>query len=79
LYVFALAAGRDYSLINTTLTFNSSNSDEPRCAYITILEDTILENPENLSVHLATPDEGVKLLYNYSTITILDNDGMKAH
>ena len=70
------AAGSDYSPISTMLTFTSGTSEQ--CAHISILEDSILENPENFLVHLATSDEDVKLQYNYSTITILDNDGMKA-
>jgi len=70
-----LAAGNDYSSISTTLTFTSATSEQ--CAHISILEDSILEDPENFFVHLATSDEDVKLQYNYSTITILDNDGMK--
>jgi len=70
-----LAAGNDYSSISTTLTFTSNTPEQ--CAYISILEDSILEDPENFFVHLATSDEDVKLQYNYSTITILDNDGMK--
>ena len=69
-----LAAGSDYSSISTTLTFTSNAPEQ--CAYINTLEDSILENPENFLVHLATSDEDVKLQYNYSTITILDNDGM---
>jgi len=76
LYILALAAGSDYSPINTTMTFTSGTSEQ--CAHISILEDSILENPENFLVHLATSDDNVKLLYNYSAITILDNDGMKA-
>ena len=71
-----LAAGSDYTPINTTLTFTPSDSSE-QCEYIIILQDSILEDPENFLVHLATSDEDVKLQYNYSTITILDNDGMK--
>ena len=58
------------------LTFTSGTSEQ--CAHISILEDSILEDPENFFVHLATSDDDVKLLYNYSAITILDNDGMKA-
>jgi len=71
-----LAAGSDYTPINTTLTFTPRDSSE-QCGYITILQDNIVEDPENFLIHLATSDEDVKLQYNYSTITILDNDGMK--
>ena len=71
-----LAAGSDYTPINTTLTFTPSDSSE-QCEYIIILQDSILEDPENFLVHLDTSDEDVKLQYNYSTVTILDNDGTK--
>ena len=71
-----LAAGSDYTPINTTLTFTPSDSSE-QCGNVIILQDNILEDPENFFVHLATSDDDVKLLYNYSTVTILDNDGMK--
>ena len=70
-----LAAGSDYTPINTTLTFTLSDSSE-QCGYIIILQDNILEDPENFLVHLATSDEDVKLLYSYSTINILDSNGM---
>ena len=75
LHVLALAAGSDYSPINTTLTYTSNNSTH--CVYVRILEDNFLENPENFLVHLTTSDDDVKLQYNYSTVTILDNDGTK--
>ena len=75
LYLLVLAAGRDYSASNTTLTFTSSNT-EP-CVYITILNDDIREDSEYFFVRLATSDSYVNLLHSYSTVTILDNDGMK--
>ena len=75
LYLLVLAAGRDYNASNTTLTFTPSNT-EP-CDYITILNDNIREDSEYFFVHLATSDSYVKLLHSYSTITILDDDGMK--
>ena len=71
----ALAAGSDYSSISTTLTFTLNAPEQ--CADINTLEDSILEDPENFFVHLATSDEDVKVQYNYSTVTILDNDGTK--
>jgi len=70
-----LAAGSDYTPINTTLTFTLSDSSE-QCGYITILQDNILEDPENFLVHLATSDEDVMLQNVYSPITILDSSGM---
>ena len=75
LYLLVLVAGRDYNASNTTLTFTSSNT-EP-CDYITILNDNIREDSEYFFVHLATSDSYVNLLHSYSTVTILDDDGMK--
>ena len=75
--LFVLAAGRDFlAPMSTTLTFTPANSPEPRCVTISIEDDHALEDTESFSVHLATSDDDVKLQYNYSTITILDNDGM---
>ena len=62
--------------MSTTLTFTPANSPKPRCVTISIEDDHALEDTESFSVHLATSDDDVKLLYNYSTITILDDDGM---
>ena len=70
-----LAAGSDYTPINTTLTFTPSDSSE-QCGDVIILQDNILEDPENFLVHLATSDEDVKLQNIYSPITILDSSGM---
>jgi len=75
--LLVLAAGRDFlAPMSTTLTFFPANSPEPRCVTISIEDDHTLEDTESFSVHLATSDDDVKLLYNYSTITILDDDGM---
>ena len=68
----------DYIALNrTTLTFSMYNSDQPQCVTINITDDNYLEYTERFIVSLATLDEDVKLLYNESTITILDNDGKK--
>ena len=75
LYLLVLVAGRDYNASNTTLTFTSSSTEQ--CDYITILNDNIREDSEYFFVHLATSDSYVNLLHSYSTITILDDDGMK--
>ena len=76
-YLLVLAAGSDFlAPMSTTLTFIPANSSEPRCVTISIEDDHVLEDTESFSVHLATLDDDVKLLYNYSTITILDDDGM---
>ena len=76
-YLLVLAAGSDFlAPMSTTLTFIPANSSEPRCVTISIEDDHALEDTESFSVHLATSDDDVKLLYNYSPITILDNDGM---
>jgi len=72
-----LTAGLDFfAPMSTTLTFIPANLPEPRCVTISIEDDHALEDTESFSVHLATSDDDVKLLYNYSTITILDDDGM---
>ena len=44
---------------------------------VIIEDDHALEGTEEVSVHLNATDEDVKLLYKYSTITVLDNDGTK--
>jgi len=68
----------DYIALNrTTLTFSIDYSDQPQCVTINITDDNYLEYTERFIVSLATLDEDVKLLYNESTITILDNDGKK--
>ena len=76
--LFQTAAGMDYIAPNrTTLTFSMDNSDQPQCVTINITDDNYLEYTESFIVSLATLDDDVKLLYNESTITILDNDGKK--
>ena len=75
LYLLVLVAGRDYNASNTTLTFTSSSTEQ--CDNITILNDNIREDSEYFFVHLATSDSYVNLLHSYSTVTILDDDGMK--
>ena len=57
----------------TTLLFLPGDAT-PQCAYITILDDTILEYTEHFSVNLDTTDDDVKFDYKYATVNIVDND-----
>ena len=67
----------------TTLLFLPGDAT-PQCAYITIVDDTILEYTEHFSVHLDTTDyyyhydyyyyHYVKFDYKYATVNIIDND-----
>ena len=71
------AAGVDYNIsdpVTTALIFTAGDMSE-QCAYITIVDDIILEYDEHFSVHLDThDDDDVKLLKKYATIIIVDDD-----
>ena len=70
------AAGVDYNISDTVtaLIFTAGDMSE-QCAYITIVDDIILEYDEQFSVHLDThDDDDVKLLKNNATIDIVDDD-----
>jgi len=57
------------------LTFQPGTNGQ--CTSITIVNDSILENDENLLVELTTSDEVVALIPSSATITIEDNDSKK--
>ena len=69
------AAGVDYNISDpvTALLFTAGDMSE-QCAYITIVDDIILEYDEHFSVHLNTTADDVKLLKNNATIDIVDDD-----
>ena len=76
-FYLVLTAGSDFRPpMSMERTFTSANPNEPRCVTIIIEDDHALEVTETFNVHLASSDEDVKFIYNYSTVTILDNDGM---
>jgi len=57
------------------LTFQPGANGQ--CTSITIVNDSILENDENVLVELTTSDEAVVLNPTSATITIEDNDSKK--
>ena len=54
------------------LVFTPGVSEQ--CAYITILEDSILEYDEHFSLHLNTSDDYVKFETKYAKVHIIDDD-----
>jgi len=70
-----MAAGSDYVAVPSPLTFptNSSNGDQ-MCISIMIIDDTILEPSQSLSVVLNTSDSDVNIVNGLYVINILNND-----
>ena len=64
----------DYTASEVTTLLFLPGDATPQCAYITILDDTILEYTEYFSVHLDTTDDDVKFGYKYATVNITDDD-----
>ena len=64
----------DYTASEVTTLLFLPGDATPQCAYITILDDTILEYTEHFSVHLDTTDDDVKFGYKYATVNITDDD-----
>jgi hypothetical protein len=68
--------GNDYPQNTVSLTFNPGDPQE-RNVPIQILEDTLIENTETLSVELTTTDTDIVFSNgNTASITITDDDGM---
>ena len=64
----------DYMASEVTTLLFLPGDVTPQCAYITIMNDTILEYTEHFSIHLDTTDDDVKLDYRYATVNITDDD-----
>ena len=73
---FYLAPG-DFAGLQEVLTFDPN--DLNKTLTITVNQDTIVEYPEEFQLSLAAPEGemGVAIKQNTSTVTIMDNDGMK--
>ena len=64
----------DFNQTTTELTFEPGNSAH-QCGTIAILDDTILENEEQFTVHLLTPDPSTYVEDNgLTTVTITNDD-----
>ena len=69
------AAGIDFNSTTSSLLFTPTNSGDPQCTDISIVDDTILENDEVFSVELSTNDLDVDFETASAMVTISDNDG----
>ena len=65
----------DYQAINSELVFDSDN--ERQCISISLENDGVLENIEELQVSLTSDEEAVILEPDKAVISILDTDGNK--
>ena len=64
----------DFNQTTTELTFEPGSSAH-QCGIIAILDDTILENEEQFTVHLLTPDPSTYVEDNgLTTVTITNDD-----
>ena len=68
-------AGRDYTPLTTDLTLNSTNAATPQTVTIPILDDLLLEGPEDFGMILTTNNSNVTLLPNAIIVTIEDEEG----
>ena len=67
------AVGEDYQQVSVVLTFGEDS--ERSCVQIELVNDTIFEGPENLTVVLTTMERVVTLVPDTATVTIQDDDG----
>lgn len=67
--------GEDYEVVNTLLTFSSTNQNTPECVRVSITNDSNAEGPEMFLGQLTTSDDRVVLSPDQTTVTILDDDG----
>ena len=72
LYSLSHAVGEDYQQVSVVLTFGEDS--ERSCVQIELVNDTIFEGPENLTVVLTTLEDAVTLLPNTTQILIRDDD-----
>ena len=67
------AVSADYQQVSVVLTFGEAS--ERSCVQIELVNDTIFEGPENLTVVLSTLETVVRLVPDTATVTIQDDDG----
>ena len=67
-------APEDYETVTSELTFNSLSNRG--CISVTLQDDNLLENIEEIGVSLITEDEQVILTPDTAIITVIDTDGM---
>ena len=68
------AVGEDYQQLSVVLTFGEDS--ERSCVQIELLNDTVLERPEDLMAVLSTVEGVVTLVPDTAQIVIRDDDGM---
>ena len=68
------AVGEDYQQVSVVLTFGEDS--ERSCVQIELLNDTVLERPEDLMAVLSTVEGVVTLVPDTAQIVIGDDDGM---
>ena len=66
------AAGSDYLPVSLPFTFSGSVSEN--CFNITLLDDDVLESPENFILDLDTDDSSVTLAPEEAEVQIADTD-----
>ena len=74
--VFSLphAVGEDYQQVSAVLTFGEAS--ERSCVQIELVNDTVLERPEDFMAVLSTVEGVVTLVPDIAQIVIRDDDGM---
>jgi len=77
--VFNYTAGVDYQATTQNLQFSPS-SNNPQYLFVTILLDTLIEDPETINLQLSAPSGQTSMFtiqpdMSSATITIQDNDG----
>lgn len=76
--ICAATTERDFSSLNTSLTFPSGSTDgAQRCALVTALSDNLVESDEefSLSLTLVTPTaSSISLGNNRTTVHLTDNE-----
>ena len=73
--VFNSTAGLDYQPTTQELQF-SPNGNNLQFVYVTILLDTLIENPETINIQLSSTLQTLIIQPGSATIIIQDNDGM---
>ena len=74
-YILSSTENSDFIPLLETRTFDPI-SQEPQCALVFILDDTVLENSEVFFIQLNTTDPDITVMTASSNVAILDNDSM---
>ena len=73
---FLLVKGRDYRPLSTEVTFLPTDLRTPKCIFVGILDDVILESNEEFTVNIDTDFSSILIApTRQSRITIVSNDG----